>query len=151
MRVYFFSFHAVSDSLNLICVRKTGSRSTLVDKTPALVWTNNFPSSWFSIDFGPHRRITPSFFSLRHGANYKADSLRTFDVQASNDGVRWTTIKKISNDKSLNGSYATASWPIEGVKESYRFFRILQPSHNSSNRNFLVISGLELFGMLDQS
>lgn len=126
-----------------------GSRQILVDKTPNQVWTNDTPSSWFSIDFGPHRRITPTYYSLRHGGNYKGDTLRTWDLQGSIDGVTWKTIKRHSNDKNLNAPYAIASWPVEGCKESFRFFRILQTSHNSSGHNFLVLSGIEFFGRLD--
>jgi len=32
--------------------------------------------------------------------------------------------------------------------EGYRYFRILQTGHNSSNHNFLVLSGVELYGEL---
>jgi hypothetical protein len=124
-----------------------GSRFTLVDISPADVWTNDVPSSWFSIDFGPHRHICLTYYSLRHGGNYKADSLRTWDLQGSMDGIQWKTLKRHNNDKSLNGPYATQSWPVQ-TTESYRFFRILQTGHNSSNHNFLVLSGFEFYGML---
>jgi len=63
------------------------------------------------------------------------------------DGIQWKTLKRHNNDKSLNGPYATHSWPVQ-TTESYRFFRILQTGHNSSNHNFLVISGFEFYGML---
>jgi hypothetical protein len=58
-----------------------GSRWMLVDKNPQQVWTDDIPLSWFSIDFGPHRLVTLTYYSLRHGGNYKADSLRTWDLQ----------------------------------------------------------------------
>lgn len=54
---------------------------TLVDKVAMDVWTNDVPASWFSIDFGPNRRILLSYYSLRHGGNYTADALRNFELQ----------------------------------------------------------------------
>lgn len=71
-----------------------GSRFTLVDISPADVWTNDVPSSWFSIDFGPHRHICLTYYSLRHGGNYKADSLRTWDLQVSPRSDRGTSGSK---------------------------------------------------------
>jgi len=124
-----------------------GSRWMLVDKCPQQVWTDDVPSSWFSIDFGPHRLITLTYYSLRHGGNYKADSLRTWDLQGSIDGVQWKTITRHHNDNSLNGPYATHSWFVK-CKECFRFFRVLQTGRNSSHHNFLVLSGFEFYGML---
>eukprot|EP01124_Arcella_intermedia_P032180 TRINITY_DN7458_c0_g1_i1.p1 TRINITY_DN7458_c0_g1~~TRINITY_DN7458_c0_g1_i1.p1 ORF type:complete len:637 (+),score=167.55 TRINITY_DN7458_c0_g1_i1:84-1994(+) len=125
-----------------------GSRFTLVDIQHAEVWTNDIASSWLSIDFGPHRRITPSYYSLRHGGNYKADALRTWDLQGSVDGIVWTTINRHANDDSLNGAFAVSHFPVLGSTESFRFFRILQTGHNSSNHNFLLLSGFEFYGTL---
>lgn len=126
-----------------------GSRATLVDKAPSETWTNDIPCSWISIDLGPYRKVTPTYYTLRHGLNYKADSLRTWDLQGSTDGVNWKTIKRHANDRSLNAPFAHASWPIPGPVEGYRFFRILQNGHNSSNHNFLALSGFEFYGWLD--
>jgi hypothetical protein len=128
-----------------------GSRSTLVDKSPSEVWTNDIPCSWISIDLGPYRKITLTYYTLRHGLNYKADSLRTWDLQGSNDGINWKTLRRHANDRSLNAPFAAASWPIQAPTEGYRFFRILQTGHNSSNHNFLALSGFEFYGWLDIS
>lgn len=130
-----------------------GSRATLVEKTPAEVWTNDMPCSWISIDLGPFRRLNPTYYTLRHGLNFKADSLRTWDLQASNDGINWKILKKHSNDQSLNAPFAVFSWPIilENDVQSYRFFRVFQTGHNSSNHNFLALSGFEFYGLFDIS
>jgi hypothetical protein len=37
---------------------------------------------------------------------------------------------------------------VEGITTPYRYFRILQTGHNSSNRNYLVLSGFEIYGEL---
>lgn len=125
-----------------------GSRSYLVDQTPNEVWTSDTPSSWISIDLGPRRLMSLTYYSLRHGGNYKGDLLRTWDLQGSTDGITWKIIKKHSNDQLLNAPFDIHSWPIEH-EGSYRFFRILQTGHNSSKHHFLVLNGFEFFGYLD--
>jgi len=126
-----------------------GSRATLVDVQCAEIWTLDMPNMWFSIDFGPTRSVNPTSYSLRHGGNWKADAVRTWDLQGSLDGVIWMTLKRHTNDCSLNAAFACHSWHLPESKESsYRFFRIYHTGRNSSNRNFLVISGFEFFGKL---
>eukprot|EP01095_Lingulamoeba_sp_RSL-Kostka_P013509 TRINITY_DN5622_c1_g1_i2.p1 TRINITY_DN5622_c1_g1~~TRINITY_DN5622_c1_g1_i2.p1 ORF type:complete len:489 (+),score=134.71 TRINITY_DN5622_c1_g1_i2:132-1598(+) len=87
--------------------------------------------------------------ALRHGANYKGDSLRNWDLQGSNDGINWVVLKRHTNDASLkNGKFATQTWKIEKADTDFRYLRILQTGHNSSSHNFLVLSGIEFYGDL---
>eukprot|EP01120_Amphizonella_sp_Union-15-10_P010313 TRINITY_DN4110_c0_g1_i1.p1 TRINITY_DN4110_c0_g1~~TRINITY_DN4110_c0_g1_i1.p1 ORF type:complete len:282 (+),score=26.06 TRINITY_DN4110_c0_g1_i1:162-1007(+) len=123
-----------------------GNWATLVDKESAEIWTQDMPNMWFSIDL--RRLILPSAYSLRHGGNWKADAIRTWDLQGSVDGVNWVTLRRHTNDSSLNSPFAVHSWTLPETKEAYRHFRIFQTGRNSSNRNFLVISGFEFFGTL---
>lgn len=50
------------------------------------------------------------------------------------------------NDDSLNGPFDVKVFTVQKVDVAYRWFRLIQTGHNSSGRNFLAISGLELFG-----
>ena len=60
--------------------------------------------------------------------------------------------RRHNNDSTLNGNFATFSWIIHTeTPTSYRFFRILQKGHNSSDRNFMLLSGLEIYGELFES
>jgi len=111
------------------------------------MWTKDIPSSYFTIDFGPGRQIIPTCYTLVH-CNYNNDILRTWQFQGSNEEDNWTTILKHNNDDSLSGKFVPHSWPILGASKAYRYFRILQTGHNSSNRNFLVLSSLEIYGEL---
>ena len=92
---------------------------------------------------------------------YRADSLRTWDFQGyfkkdvsdvvgSIDGKAWILLRKHVGDTSLTDKWATHSWDIhyEGTPQAFRYFRILQTGRNSSNHNFLVLSGIELYGDL---
>jgi len=121
-------------------------------REPRECWTRDVPASWFQLDLGPSRKVIPNYYTLRHGGNYRADSLRNWDFQGSLDAKTWMNLRRHNNDQSLNGNFATQSWPI--VTENltaYRYFRILQKGHNSSDRNFMLLSGLEIYGELFES
>lgn len=59
----------------------------------------------------------------------------------------WDVLRRHTDDSSLNGPYAMRTWPVESTK-AYRAFRVLQTGHNSSNHNYLVLSGIEFYGEL---
>jgi hypothetical protein len=114
------------------------------DEPPQELWTMDIPASWVAIEL-PHFHVFPRAYALRHGGNYKADALRTWDFQGSNDGHTWTVIQRHKDDDTLNGPFATATFVVH-CTQRFRYFRILQTGHNSSYHNFLVLSGLELYG-----
>ena len=60
-----------------------GDRGDLVGRKSKELWTKDVPSSWFSIDLGPNRRVIPSHYTLQHGGSYKSDCLRNWDFQGS--------------------------------------------------------------------
>eukprot|EP00007_Cunea_sp_BSH-02190019_P009022 CAMPEP_0174241140 /NCGR_PEP_ID=MMETSP0417-20130205/21972_1 /TAXON_ID=242541 /ORGANISM="Mayorella sp, Strain BSH-02190019" /LENGTH=828 /DNA_ID=CAMNT_0015320341 /DNA_START=117 /DNA_END=2600 /DNA_ORIENTATION=- len=66
-----------------------GSPHHLVDHEPSELWSKDVPASWFCIDLGANRLVTPTYYTVRHGGNYRADSLRTWDLQGSADGEHW--------------------------------------------------------------
>lgn len=125
-----------------------GHPHSLVDREPLELWTQDVPASWLSIDLGRFR-VLPHAYMLRHGGNYKADSLRNWDFQGSTDGKTWVVLKRHSHDNTLSSPFATATFMLDKPATiPYQWFRIIQTGHNSSNHNFLVLSGLELFGEL---
>lgn len=131
-----------------------GVLQDLVNHQENELWSKDVPASWFSIDFGPNRTVIASHYTLRHGGNYRADTLRNWDFQGSNDGLHWETLMSHRQDSSLQGPFAIASWELpkyvatEGKQKSFRYFRVIQTGHNSSSRNFLVLSNIEIFGKL---
>ncbi|KAJ3433991.1 hypothetical protein M0812_20049 [Anaeramoeba flamelloides] len=112
-------------------------------------WTRDVPASWVLFDFGTKRTIIPNYYTLRHGGNYRADSLRNWDLQGSNDCQNWTVLSKHRSDNSLNGKFATFSWPINKHQDTdFRYLRLLQSGYNSSHHNFLALGGVEFYGEL---
>ena len=71
----------------------------------------------------------------------------------------WVTLREHVDDKSINGTFAPASWDIEDPKtlEGYRYFRVIQtgpncfqapPNKPDEWSNAFVISGFEIYGEL---
>lgn len=60
----------------------------------------------------------------------------------------WTILSRHRDEEPLNSAFATSSWPITTCSRPYRYFRILQTGRNSSNHNFLSLSGIEFYGEL---
>lgn len=184
-----------------------GNPQDIVELKPQDVWSRDVPSSWITIDLGPKRAVVPTAYTLRHGMNFRSDSLRTWDLQGSINGENWILCRRHANDQALNAGYATHTWKLSSTQPPpspapqaptlstttspstsptmtivrslvpsstttstttstpttpsnpssspaippltpFRYFRILQTGRNSNNRNFLVVSGFELYGEL---
>ena len=69
--------------------------------------------------------------------------LRNWELQASNDGQAWTTLRVHADDRSLSDQpMSVAAWPIDGGTipgRSFRHFRILQTGKNSGGHDFLDV------------
>jgi hypothetical protein len=91
--------------------------------------------SWFSIDLGKGRTLSPSAYTVRHGREDGTDALRTWELQGSQDGKVWVMIKAHDNDTGLTGAWATATWLLdfdEDTPKGYQMFRSLSlPSRPS--------------------
>mmetsp|Transcript_4271 Transcript_4271/g.15743 ORF Transcript_4271/g.15743 Transcript_4271/m.15743 type:complete len:509 (-) Transcript_4271:75-1601(-) len=115
-------------------------------------YTDGVPNSWWQFDLGPTRTVLPSRYTLRHGSKQNTNVLRSWILEASNDGRDWTLLKAHKNDETLHGTgFATASWPIEDADQAFRHFRVRQTGPNSTGDDYLVLSGFELYGTLFES
>jgi hypothetical protein len=146
----------------------------VLDRQPKEFWTMDVPASWIQsrwsdlcscgcslstffffhsfpfpplVNLGGSKSLIVNYYTLRHGGNSKGDALRNWTLQASNDGKSWVVLRRHVNDMSLNGPFASASWPLES-KQKFAYFRVLQTGRNSSHTNFLSLSGFELYGAL---
>jgi len=119
------------------------------------------------------KRIRPTSYELRDGSGGLQAWPRTWELQASDDGLTWRVLRVHKDDDSINAFNGTARWPIDGtdteslmkvkwppddLTTTYRFFRVLQTGNEDENTkekhtNFigtdhLAISGFELYGTL---
>jgi len=110
--------------------------------------TNDDRKAWFAIDLGLW--LLPSAYTLRHARGYGRSALRTWQLQASKDGLNWTVLSDHTWDERLGEPGSTATWTIQLNKEErvgWRHIRIQQLGKNSSAQtHYLSLSGFEIYG-----
>ena len=60
-----------------------GDPGVLLGGEVSELWTADVPASWICIDLGERRGVVPTYYTVRHGGNYKGDSLRHWDLQVN--------------------------------------------------------------------
>jgi len=126
---------------------KQASRVICANQHPghnATQWSQGQPGAWFSLDL-KNVSVTPTHFAYRNDYGGGGNHPRTFELQGSNDGKRWTTLSKHSGEQ-WSGNCAK-HWPIKGVKEPYSKFKII----NLGSPNHLCCSGIEIYGAIRQN
>ena len=117
-------------------------------------YTDNFADSWMAVDLKA-ARLVPSHYALRSDAYSSYKKLRSWRLEASNDGQAWTILRAHSSDASLGDEpMSVAAWPLDAAAvggRAFRHFRILQTGPNSSGSNYLMCAGIELYGVLIDS
>ena len=105
----------------------------------ATQWSMGASDAWFVVDLRG-MPIVPTHFAYRNDYGGGGNHPRTFELQGSNDGTRWTPLSKHSNEQ-WSGKGAK-HWPITGCEEHFTKFRIL----NQGAPNHLCCAGIELYG-----
>ena len=108
--------------------------------------TKDRPNSWFAIDLGVY--IIPTAYTLRHSRGYGKSALRSWQLEVSKDGSTWVLLVSHQNDESLMEPGSTHTWKIEAPKDAqgWRYVRILQTGRNGTSKNYLSLSGFEIYG-----
>ncbi|XP_014233753.1 E3 ubiquitin-protein ligase HECTD1 isoform X8 [Trichogramma pretiosum] len=114
--------------------------------------TNDDKRAWFSIDLGVW--IVPNSYTLRHARGYGKSALRNWMLQASRDGINWSTLYTHVDDCSLNEPGSTATWMIDSTSvgdeegaQGWRHLRLQQTGKNASGQtHYLSVSGFEVYG-----
>jgi len=118
------------------------------DKGEHCNYTEEMPYAWVQLDLSLQYRLRCDGYALRSDA-HSGQKLRTWEFHASIDGDRWETLRKHVDDKSLETKrFSQKYWSVSASK-SYRYFRIVQTGPNSSNRESIMLHGVELFGTLE--
>lgn len=115
-----------------------------------IFYTDNKLYSWVRLDF-KGSSVCPNYYTMAHRAGFDGYYLRDWQLQASNDAQEWVVLEEHKADESLNKKNLVAAWPVEGVRNFYRFFQVvIAPNGNSSGTNALILSCLEFYGRLRQ-
>ena len=113
-------------------------RSTVGGGTPeALVqnrldldcWTDDRPGSWISVYLGEGRTLCPEAYAVR-STSHSHSKLRHWQLQASDDGLTWVTLRRHTNDTTLTQvPHSQAEWALDAAVvggRSFGHFRLLQ-------------------------
>jgi hypothetical protein len=143
------------ESGDVVCIWSSienGPVSHFVSRESQYSYTHDLAGSWMMLDLGEGRRLTPTHYTLRHGFANASFCLRHWRLEGRvcggvpHEGT-WVPLSAHNNDTSLNAAYATATWAVEGIVESYRCFRLIVTGVDSGC-NYLMCSGVELYGDL---
>mmetsp|Transcript_22165 Transcript_22165/g.57833 ORF Transcript_22165/g.57833 Transcript_22165/m.57833 type:complete len:549 (+) Transcript_22165:57-1703(+) len=85
-------------------------------------------------------------YTLRHGYSHGTYMLGNWNLEGSEDGAEWVVLRQHLNDGSITGAFDTASWDANPDGLAFSHFRIFATGPDSSGHNYLMMSGLELYG-----
>ena len=109
--------------------------------------TDDKPGCWMKFAIVGGGRMEVDRYCLRSDKQPSCHELRNWQLQASNDGAEWTTLRAHANDEALAATaFSTASWAVEGGKGAFAQFRVLQTGKNSGGNDYLNCAGIELYG-----
>lgn len=104
-------------------------------------YTDSFIGASITVDL-KNRKLQINKYTIQMSDNYL---LRSWDFEASNDNVTWTTL-----DSPRNTNYQPYEWVVRDVSASttYQYFRIVQQGNDSTGNQYICIAELELYGVL---
>jgi hypothetical protein len=108
--------------------------------------TNNTPNSWICYDF-KNMNIKPTHCALRSRRDDNGGHLRFWALEGSLGGNKWIKLDRRENNTELNIQGAIAIFPISR-SDSVHMIRLRQGGKNSSNNDQLIVSAIEVFGVL---
>ena len=145
-----------NDILNEIKVScETGYGSRDVKKLLDINCTDNdfYPDGdgkWICFEFKNHK-IIPSNYSIR-SYNSGDQHLRSWVIECSEDGEKWTKVDEQNDSTSLKGRNIVHTFPIqkpgENEEKPYKYIRIRMTKNNWNNSKYIDICSVEFYGNL---
>jgi hypothetical protein len=114
--------------------------------SPSNFVSENLVKQWVCWDFGK-LRVRPKEYVLQ--GSYQS-CLRSWVLEASDDGKAWKEIDRRLKDIALNQSHAPTVYKVSS-SEPYKYFRLTQIHENHSGNNILLFTAFEIFGTLLES
>jgi len=138
---------------HLLHLTSYAEQTTAADRIAAATYTNNAARSWIIVDFGPDRRLRPSYYCLKHGASGIGNAIRNWMLEGKEDeDGEWVLLREHKNDTSMREEpQSVAAYEIskDATKSSFfRIFRLTQTGRNSGNNDCLFIGGIDFYGIL---
>jgi hypothetical protein len=109
--------------------------------------SQDLPEQWVCFDFRD-MRVTATHYMIRTtGAGERGPHLKSWVIEGSLDGQRWTELDRKKNDGQLKGRNAYASFAMSTSAE-VRMIRLRQTGKNHVGNNYLALSAFEVFGTI---
>lgn len=102
------------------------------------------PNMWLAIDFLANR-ITLDHYTLRV---WSGSYITSWVCEVSVDGQLWDVVDSHTNCQDLCGMFKTETYKVDPPVEC-KCIRIRQTDRNHDGNDTLVLSGLEVFGVLE--
>jgi hypothetical protein len=105
-------------------------------------FSRNEPDQWICWDF--HKmRVRPTHYTL------KACELKSWVVEGSVDGKRWTEIDRPTDNEDFSGGWNAGSFAVSNPTQC-RFIRLTQTGKRHAGDDYLSLRAVEFFGTLSE-
>ncbi len=97
-------------------------------------------NGWVMYDYGKPYKVSEIKLAARGGGDTYAARTVGGEVQASNDGINWTTLYKITSALSAT-AYTTLTADqlgLSGDKKAYRYYRYTNSDHEANISEFII-------------
>jgi hypothetical protein len=116
--------------------------------------THNESYAWVCVEIEAPLCLT--YYALHHDAYDKESRfLRSWELQGwrserdAPGGHVWDALAVHHNDKTLTEHNPAGAWAVTGCRpDGYKRFRVIQTGANSHGNHYLMLSALELYGVL---
>lgn len=108
--------------------------------------TKNLPNQWIKVFF-KCGAVKVSSYQIR-SYNYDANQhhhLKSWVLEGSNDDISWVQIDEHIDDDSLNGRLKVGTYHVNN-NSVFRYIRLRQIGKTWANKDYLLLTGFELFG-----
>jgi len=109
----------------------------------ATQWSKGAPNAWFVIDL-KNAKVKLTKYVYRGDYGGGNNHPKTWELQGSNDGTNWVTLKTHNNDSSVSMTNC-GGWDVQAT-EAFSQFKI----QNKGAPNHLCCSGIEFYGNFSQ-
>jgi hypothetical protein len=110
----------------------------------------NEADSWICLDF-KNMEVTPTHYSILSylGQANEQHHPQFWCLEVSGDGRAWMEVDRREANNDVNGPNLIGTFEVSKQIKS-RFIRLCQTGKNHDDEDYLLMSGLEIFGILHE-
>ena len=110
--------------------------------------SNNEPNQWIKFEFMGYS-YEPTHYTLKT-FNYEPGNnhIKSWVFEGSLNGNDWEIVDERTNNSDLNGNGFIFTFDCRQMKKQYKSVRIRHTGKTHNDKDFLVITNIEFFGIL---